>query len=87
MAFSKESNRRNPIADLGGGAFFFSGSFAAADEILVTLSGGGAAFTADSCKISRSGYTLMFMCRATDSEERSMSIVVLLVPLFSAPIL
>jgi len=88
MRFSAESIRRNPTADLGGGAFFFfSDSVASAAEILFGLRGGGAALTADSCKAFRNGYSLKFACCATDREERFMGIVVLLVALFSAPIL
>jgi hypothetical protein len=84
MGFSAESIRRNPTADLGGGAFFvISDSVASAPDILFGLSGGGAALTDDSCKVFRSGYALNIACCATDREERFMSIVVLQMAFFS----
>ena len=81
MAFSAESIRRNPTADLGGGAFLMaSDSVASAGKVPLV------ALTDDSCKAFRSGYALKFVCCATDSEERFMSIGALL-GFFSAPIL
>jgi hypothetical protein len=79
MGFSAESIRRNPTADLGGGAFFVaSDSVASAAKVLLGLSGGGAAPTADSRNVFRKGYALKFACCATDSEERFMNIGALL---------
>jgi len=79
MGFSAESIRRNPTADLGGGAFFVtSDSVASTAKALLGLSAGGAVHTADSCKVFRSGYVLKFVCCETGSEERFMSIGALL---------